>query len=217
LIDLKEIENAKHVAIIVDDEALIPVASALYTYILRLHKKVSFICEKVVIDRKFFFLPWIDKVRTHIPTSSDLKVKIDNSDLKLHTIFKTNGVVLNQKMATALYASLLLEYDGFINSDADGTIFAMASELMACGADYKECHKFIIRRTTLARLRLKSLMLKNMVLQNAAQEAVFYLSDNDLKSSGASLEDAREIMKEALGLEYVSKISLIVTDQDKEI
>ncbi len=213
MIDLKEIENAKHVAIVVDDEVLIPVGSALYTYVLRLHKKVSFVFEKGVVDRKFSFLPWVDKIRLHTPTSSDVKVKLDSADLDLYNVFKINAIVLNQKMATALYASLLLEYDGFINSDADGTIFATASELMACGADYKTCNKFIIKRTTLAKIRLKSLMLKNMLLTDNAKEAVFYITDDDLKSSGATLEDAKEITKEAFGLEYVEKTSLIIKDK----
>ncbi len=215
MIPLKEIDDAKYVAIVVNDDELLPIASALYTHLLRLHKKVSFVCENIVIDKRFSFLPWIDKVRESVPSSADLKVELDSSDFELYNLFKTNNIDINKKMATALYASLLVRYDGLIGGDADGTVFAAASELMACGADYKKCNKFIVKRTTLARLRLKSLMFKNMVLKDDAQEAVFYIDDDDLKSSGASLEDAQEIMKDALGLEYVSKISLIKQDKDK--
>ncbi len=217
MIPLEDINDAKHVVIVTNDEKLLPVASALYTHLLRLHKKVSFVCENIVIDKRFSFLPWIDKARESVPSSADLKVELDSGDFELYNLFKNNKIDINKKMATALYASLLVQYDGFVGGDADGMVFAVASELMACGADYKECNKFIVKRTTLARLRLKSLMFKKMVLKDGAKEAVFYVSFDDLKSSGASLKDAQEIMKEALYLEYVKKTSLIKQDKNKEI
>lgn len=216
MIHLKDIEDAKFIAIVVKSVDLLPVGSALYTHIIRLHKKVSFVCLDEV-DKKFSFLPWYDKLRDTTPVSADLVVTLQVDDFNLYEMFKTHNIKINQKMATALYASLLVEYDGFISGDVDGTVFANASELMACGAEYKVCNEFIVKRVTLARLRLKSLMLKNMLLVDDAKEAVFYLFDDDLKSSGATLKDVYLIMKEALGLEYVEKISLIKNNKSKEI
>ena len=52
----KKIDAAKHIEIIVEAENLF-VGSALYSYILTLHKKVSLVCKEERIDHKFSFLP----------------------------------------------------------------------------------------------------------------------------------------------------------------
>jgi len=216
LIPLNKIDSAKHVAIVANAEELLPVGSALYSYLLRLHKKVSFVC-CYSVDNRFSFLPWFEKLRDTLPVSADLVIELDSSFFTLYDYFKQNSIELNKKMATALYASLLVRYDGFVGADADGMVFAQASEIMACGADYKLCNEFIVKRVTLARLRLKSLMLKNMLLKDGAKEAVFYISDIDFVSSGADIKDAELIMKEALGMQYVEKVSLIKSDEKNKI
>ena len=120
-------------------------------------------------------------------------------------------------MATALYGGLLQETDNFSNSVVDGTIFAMAKELIECGGDYKICNNFIMKRTTLCILRLKALMLKNMTLQNSAKAAVFYICENDIKSTGATLEDCTEAMIESLNLVYVELAVLLNIDKEYEV
>jgi len=217
LIPLKQIQSAKHIAVVVSSDELLPSGSVLYTYLLRLHKKVSFVYQTDILDGRFSCLPWFDKLRDTSVPSADLTIELDESFFTLYEFFKSNDIAINKKMATALYASLLVKHDGFVGGDADGMVFAKASELMACGADYKLCNEFIIKRVTLARLRLKSLMLKNMVLKNGAKDAIFYLSDDDLKRSGATLRDAKEIIKEALCLEYVTKVILMKSDEDNKI
>ncbi|MEA3331871.1 MAG: phosphoesterase [Campylobacterota bacterium] len=213
----EKISSAKYVVIVVKEESLLPSASALYSHILRLHKKVSLVCEKNIVDKKFSFLPWFEKIRETLPSSADLVIELDTRAYQLYSFFKSNNIKPNQKMATALYASMLVEYDGFVGGDADGMVFATASELMACGADYKLCNKFIIKRTTLATFRLKSLMLKNMLLQENATKAVFSICDDDLKSTGTTLKDAKSIIKEVLGLEYVEVVVLIKSDENDKI
>jgi phosphoesterase RecJ-like protein len=217
LIPLKQIQSAKHIAVVVSSDELLPSGSALYTYLLRLHKKVSFVYQTNVLDNRFSFLPWFDKVRNSVASSVDLVVELDHKAFRLYDFFKTNKIKINKKMATALYASLLVEYDGFVSNDVNGMVFAKASELIVSGAEYRICNEFILKRTTLARLRLKSLMLKNMFLKNDAKEAVFYVCDADLKSTGATIKDATVIMKEALGLEYINSVSLVKSDQNNKI
>jgi len=213
LIDLKKIENFKHIAVVAKNAEMLPVCSALYSYLLTMHKKVSFVCAKEDMQTELSFLPWFDKIRDSVPVSAEFVVEQDIKTLEFYDFLKNNKTRLNQKMATALYASLLLEYEGFASDGVNGTVFAVASEIVSCGAECKKCNKFILKRTTLARLRLKSLMLKNMVLKNNAKEAVFYMDDKDLKSTGATMLDAFLIMKEALGLEYVKKVFLVKNDK----
>jgi len=49
-------------------------ASAMYTQILRLQKKVTFFCATENIDRRLAFLPWFDKIRHQFPSSADLAI-----------------------------------------------------------------------------------------------------------------------------------------------
>jgi len=213
---LSKVNNAKHVMIEVDVESL-AAASALYTQILRLHKKVSLVCKTKNIDKKLSFLPWFDKIRSTEIKSADLIIKFNYSILKLCDFFKYNKIKINSKMATALYAGLLQETNGFLNSKADGISFALAKELIDSGAEYKICNKFILNTTTLAFLRLKALMFKNMLLQNDAKAAVFYISLDDLKSTGSTLENCNEILLGSLKLSSVEIAVLLSIDKNYEV
>ena len=211
---LQDLNNAKHISIKFDKNYLAS-ATALYTYILQLHKKVSLVClEK--IDERFLFLPWFDKIRNSDISSADLKVDLKLSAIDLYKLFEENGIKLNQKMATSLYAGLLLETDGFKNDNVNGMTFAIAKQLLDAKAEYKVCTKFILKTSSLAYLRLKSLMLKNMILTNDATVATINIDDDNLKSSGAKIDDAYEILKDVLTLPYVKEV-LLIKKENKEI
>lgn len=211
----KNIQNAKHIELVAEPEFL-AVASALYTYILRLHKKVSLVSKSKNIDIKFSFLPWFEKIKSSDTPSADLKIVCNFSSRTLYEAFEKENITLNKKMATALYGALLDETRGFVKG-VDGTIFAMAQVLIECGAEHKVCSRFILKNATLAFLRLKSLMLKKMLLLNDAKAAFFCLDENEIKATGASLENAYEIMQEAFALRYVEMVVLLDSDSEYEV
>ena len=213
---LKNISNAKHIVIEVE-KLFLPSASALYTHILRLHKKVSLVCVSDNINNNLSFLPWFEKIRTTGYSSADLKINLEVSASEMYKLFKDNDISLNKKMATALYAGLLLETRGFLNTTVNGTIFAIASELISCGAEHKICTNFILRSDSLALLRLKALMLKNMLLKENARLAVMSICENDLKQTGARLEDSYDVLEEALKLINVKEVILIKSDESDKI
>lgn len=213
---LQKIDKAKHVEIVVESEFL-TAASALYTHVLRLHKKVSLVCRDKNIGLKYSFLPWFEKIKSSVSSSADLSIVFLYSSLELYKYFKINNIKINPKMATALYAGILEESHGFMDNSFNGMNFAAVGELIECGADYKLCNKFIIKRTTLSVLRLKALMLKDMILLNSAKAAIFSVCESDLKSTGASFDDAKEIMNEAFGLEYVEIAILLNSDAQNEV
>ena len=109
MISLEAIDKAKHIVILVSNDSFAD-ASALYTYILRLHKKVSIVSEVQAIDSKFSFLPWFDKLRNIIPSSADLVIDFDLETESLFNLFKSHNITINIKMATALYAGLLQRF-----------------------------------------------------------------------------------------------------------
>ena len=213
MISLEAIKNAKHIVILTSNSSFAD-ASAFYTSLLRLHKKVSIVCEKEILNSRFSFLPWFEKLRGVIPSSADLVIDLEVENESLYEFFKSNNMRINQKMATALYASLLEKLNGFTMSRVDGTTFALLSKFIADGADYKLCNKFIMKRVSLSALRLKAIMLKNMVLINDSKAALFCVNEDDFKSSGANLSEAFVAMNDALSLPYVEMAILINSENE---
>lgn len=247
---LARIEKAKHVTVIAHmnpDADSLGSASAMYTHLLRLHKKVSFFCATKDINQKLLFLPWSDKIRNSFPVSSDLAISFDcasqsriGTNLEcdlinidhhksntqygtlslvdsncisttevLYNLFTQNKITINKKIATALYAGLLEDSQGFMSDKVDGTTFALVHELIAHGAEYKECNQFVMKYLTLGAFRIKGFMQTNMQLFHQARVAVFCVSDDDMKKSGAIGEDCEYALEEALYLPTV-EVSLLL-------
>ena len=111
IIDLENINSAKHIVITTDNAAFAN-ASALYSYILTLHKKVS-LHNSEALESRFSFLAWFDKSRIKMPTSGDEVITMSSGTRELYEFFVSNKIKINAKMATALYAGLLQEFDAF--------------------------------------------------------------------------------------------------------
>lgn len=213
---LEKISNAKHVAIVVDKESLF-VASALYTYVLTLHKKVSLVCKDKELSYKFLFLPWFDKIKSTDTPAADLSIELNISGVDLFYLFKNFNIQINKKMAIALYGAIINETNGFEKNISDGTIFAVSSELINLGAEHKLAFNHIRNHSSLSRLRLHSLMFAKMVLENDAKVALFFINEKDLQSSGADIEVAKELILDAFKLPFVEALVLLDSMQDNEV
>ena len=211
MIPKEKFENAKHTVLIVEEENF-PLGSALYSYVLTLHKKVSFVANKK-IKKKFAFLPWYDKLRESVPSSCDLRYEVGTSTLELFEFFQQNGIKINAKMATALYASLLIEYNFFRSAACDGIIFALASELIALQAEYKLCRNYLQYRVPLSQIRLKGLLFQKVILTNNAKHAELFVTNEELSACGASFEDCYEVLEDILMIVHVTKV--ILRDDNK--
>jgi len=215
LIPIQEIQKASHILIRVDSDSFAN-ASVIYSYVLTLHKKVSISYEKDV-DNKLFFLPWFSKLRAISPSSADLVLDADSDGKELFLFLKEHNIKINSKMATALYASLLKQFDFFTTTHCNGTIFAIASELIGLKAEYKVCHDYLQKRISLSSLRLKVILLKSLLLKDDATKAYLAICNDDLKASGGTLDEAYLIMKEVLNLVHVSEVLLVKSDENNKI
>lgn len=77
---IKRIDAAKHIVVIAHvnpDADSLGSASAMYTYLLTLHKKVSFFCASKNINPKLSFLPWFENIRDTFASSADLAISLD--------------------------------------------------------------------------------------------------------------------------------------------
>lgn len=135
----------------------------------------------------------------------------------LYDLFKKDGVNINSKMATAIYAGLLDDSDAFISQEVDGTTFATVCELIELGADFKLCNKKIVKSVSLAAFRLKSVMYKNMLLEQSAKVSVFCISNEDMMTTGAFADDCETALEESLHLPHVEVALLLVERGDLSI
>jgi len=77
---VKAIDNAQHILIIAHvnpDADSMGSALAMYTHILRLHKKVSLYCKTKNMNPTLSFLPFFQKVRSTIPNNYDIAMSFD--------------------------------------------------------------------------------------------------------------------------------------------
>ncbi|MBN2817196.1 MAG: phosphoesterase [Campylobacterales bacterium] len=212
MLDIKSIENAKHILLKTDNKSFAN-ASALYSYLMTLHKKVTLFSSDV-LPYKFSFLPWYEKCKSSIPASADLVVEVSEDSLSYYSFLQSRAVKINVKMATALYAGILLRYNNFSSQKVDGMVFASASELITAGAKYQEAQKYIVNWNSLALFRLKARVLSSMMLKENATHAELFVCNDDLAFSGASLEDAQLIADEVLSIAHVQSVSVFKSDEE---
>jgi phosphoesterase RecJ-like protein len=215
MINFQTIKAAKHICIRTQSDSFAN-ASAVYTYILTLHKKVSLVSSEPV-DVKFSFLPWFDKKRDIVPSSADVVLDISCKTKELYDFFITNQIKINKKMATSLYASLLKEHKCFGKRDTDGIDFALASELISLDAEYKLCHEYLNARVGLYEFRLKAVLFKNFILTDDAKAVEVFISDDELKETGSKLSDVYPLLEEFFTLVHVKEVTLKKSDEENKI
>jgi bifunctional oligoribonuclease and PAP phosphatase NrnA len=131
--------------------------------------------------------------------------------------FDVNEIKINEKMATSLYAGLLLKYKNFSSSATNGIVFASANRLIELKANYKIATQEIVRSMALSLFRLKAILYKTMQLLEDAKLAYLFVSDQDLKASGAQIEDAYTIMEELMTLVHIESVVLLKSDENNKI
>ena len=254
----EKIDAAEHVVLIAHinpDADSLGSASAIYTQMLRLQKKVTLFCATEDIDPRLALLPWFDKIRNQFPLSADLAISFDcgsyeqlgvevtsylinidhcslntqYGDLNIvdtgaisttqvvYKLLEQYGVKPNAKMATALYAGLLDNSLGFRSERTDEKTFMLAASLCQNGAQTRVCVEALFERTSLAALRLKSLMLQELQLFKEGRIAVIKVSQEMMLQSGAHLRDCEAVLYESLGLATVEAVLMLLQKRDGSI
>lgn len=106
---INTIENASHIVLVAHehpDADSLGAASAFYSYLLRLNKKITFFCSTQVGDPKLAFLPWSDKIKHVFPLDADLAISFDCGD------YKRLGIS---------YKGDLINFDHHISNESYGT------------------------------------------------------------------------------------------------
>lgn len=93
---VKALDDAKHILIIAHinpDADSMGSAIAMYTHVLRLHKKVTLYCKTESINPALSFLPFFDKVKSNLPKDYDLALSFDCGAIKRLGVEVTSALV----------------------------------------------------------------------------------------------------------------------------
>lgn len=124
--------------------------------------------------------------------------------------FVAEGIKINAKMATALYAGLIWDTRSFRNLECGPETFEKARSLLASGADHGECVRRLFETRSLASARLVGRMLQRMKIVADGKIAVLETTQTDLDETGATMSEAKYALEEAMKLATVSVALLIV-------
>lgn len=128
----------------------------------------------------------------------------------VYDYFVANGIKINGKMATALYAGLLYDSKCFSASECSAKTFAMAQALIELGADHAVCVDWLYGRGSLASLRIRGVLLKEMNLLCDGRVAFFEVSLSLLEETGATIAECKRVLDEALGMRTVQAALMIM-------
>ena len=209
---LAKIHTAKFVVISVDNTT-VALGNALYSYCMRLQKKATLFA-KEEIEKRFAFLPWHEQIRYNKPTSADSVVELQLDTLALFVEFERELHFLNEKIATSLYASFLIELQQSSQLLQDGMKLATMSQLIELGAKADLCVENIQKREPLSLFRLRSLVFGAFELINSASVAQVSLTGKMLEQTGGVLEDIHKVAKELLCLAHVSRVVVLFENEE---
>lgn len=251
----ERVATARHIVLIAHqnpDADSMGSASAVYSYLLRLQKKITLFCVDEAIDPRLAFLPWVETLKSSVPKDVDLAIAFDcgsasrlgievacdlinidhhasndgygvmqivdaeaiSTTQVVYELFRSEGVRINAKMATALYAGLIDDSMGFTAPKTDRRAFEMAAELAGCDADIAACTHHLVQRVSLGATRLKGRMLQELELLREGSVAYLYVSRELLEATGAHAVDCEVPLHEALYLPTVTIAILLRENRD---
>lgn len=126
--------------------------------------------------------------------------------------FRNEGIKINPKMATALYAGIADDTLGFMSRRTDGAVFETAAVLAQSGADVTAVNTALFRRRPLASLRLKARLFSALQLIRDGRISVIKVTRAMLEESGGAVSACDEALNESLGLPTV-RVALLLRER----
>ena len=131
--------------------------------------------------------------------------------------FKEEGIRINPKMATALYAGIADDTLAFMSKRTDRAVFEMAAELAGYGADIQVVNHALFKYRPLSALRLKGLIFRQLTLHADARIAVIKVSRSMMEETGADPQACESALHETLGLPTVKAALLLRERRDGSV
>lgn len=128
----------------------------------------------------------------------------------IYNLIKEMGVIIDSDIATAICAGLLTDTGGFAYSSVTADTFIVASELRKI-IDISSIYKRVLQTITKSQLELKKIYFDNLKFYENESIAISYVTEDDIKSVHATLDECDILVNIAREIENV-KVSIFIRE-----
>ncbi len=139
---------------------------------------------------------------------------VSSSEVAYRLLKKLHSV--SRESAVAFYAALVSDTRNFTTNTMCRDTFDLASELVSLGVDISEVSSQMLHRRSLASLRILGIAIESLVLQENGQIALFCITQEDLRCTGAKQSDLDGVVDYAKSLATV-EIAIMLVERETEI
>jgi len=179
--------------------------------------------------KRLKFLNKFDKITQNLPQFYDLiifvgsensdkmgnyfnkeikSIVIDNNNKSsisesFYNFYKVNKLHLSKKNAECLYTGIYEESKAFTSHKTSKDTFLILSELMEFKIDVSYINNRLLKRDSLARVRLLNKIMNSLDLFLEGKIAIVHLENHWLKQTGASRDECDDVLDKVLSLGVV--------------
>ncbi len=130
------------------------------------------------------------------------------------SMLKSLKIEITKDIATCIYTALAEDTNFFTTKNVNQKVFALASSLVASGADPSFIAQMIQQRNSLAKVRLQALFIESIELISDGHIAIGEVSEEMFKKTGALRYDTTELVDILLYLSTVKVAIFLLTLPD---
>lgn len=125
--------------------------------------------------------------------------------------------LIDANIADCLYAGLMTDTGGFRHPNTTQTVFQVAADLVAHGADPSKISKLIYDTNSLERLRLLGFVLgQKLQVLPEYRTAYIVLTTDELKKFGSQTGDTEGLVNYGLSIKGI-RLSVMITDRKENV
>ncbi|MDR0514231.1 MAG: bifunctional oligoribonuclease/PAP phosphatase NrnA [Coriobacteriaceae bacterium] len=126
------------------------------------------------------------------------------------------GVAPTKDIATCAYTGLVTDTGGFQFQNTDAAALAMASQMVAAGADPAQVSREVFQNRRPASLRLEALMLSRMEHSPQGSFIISFLTLDDFATTGATKADAEPLVNILRSVEGI-EVACILREEEGSV
>lgn len=127
------------------------------------------------------------------------------------------GVQLTPELANALFCAIATDTGWFRFSNADARTYRAAARLIEQGATPHLLYRNLYERSSLAKLKLQSVVLGRVALAAAGKIAHTWVERKDFRTTGAHPTDTEDLVNSALAIDGALAAFILVEQLDGRI
>ncbi len=116
---------------------------------------------------------------------------------------------ISDKAAQSLYTGLVSDSLSFGTDRVTEAVFLMAADLVRLGAKPDKCRDILYEQSSLAKLRLASLMLQTLQLTHDAKVGSIFASLEMFEQTGAKLADTEEALRMVMSMGVIDSCIML--------